>query len=71
MSKSGALKVVNAVLAILILTQAGSGFFAIEIGHEAFEVIHKGGAAVLLVCIAVHIGLNWGWVKTAYRRRHS
>jgi hypothetical protein len=68
MSKSGALKVVNALLAVLIVTQMASGFFGRDIGMRAFNIIHRDGAIVLMVVAVAHIYLNWNWVKSAFKR---
>ena len=70
MSKPTALKIVNAILAVLIVTQMGSGFLGREIGREAFDIIHRGGAVVLLIVAVLHIILNWNWVKAAFGK-HS
>lgn len=71
MGKIAALKLVNALLAVLIVTQAGSGFLSDEIGPNAFNIVHRGGAIVLLVCVAAHIALNWNWVKMVLGKRRS
>jgi len=71
MGKATALKIVNAILAVLIVTQAGSGFFRAQIGREAFEIVHEGGAVVLLLCVAAHIALNWNWVRMVFGRHHA
>jgi hypothetical protein len=69
MTKGRALKVVNAVLGVLIVTQAASGLLADEIGHEAFEVVHVGGGLLLVACAVGHVWMNWGWVKANYFKR--
>jgi hypothetical protein len=68
MSKSGALKVVNALLAVLIVTQIGSGYYGMSMGSAAFDFIHRGGAVVLMVVAVAHIYLNWNWVKMVFKR---
>jgi hypothetical protein len=69
MTRNGLLKAVNAVLAVLVVTQTASALLAGTIGHEAFEVVHKGGGALLLALIVVHVALNWNWVKMSFGRR--
>jgi hypothetical protein len=68
MSKSGALKVVNALLAVLIVTQVASGYYGMGMGPKAFDIIHRGGAIVLIVLVVAHLWLNWNWIKMAFRR---
>jgi hypothetical protein len=68
MSKSGALKLVNAILAVLIVTQVGSGYYGMGMGRTAFDIVHRGGAVVLMVVAVAHLYLNWNWIKMAFRR---
>jgi hypothetical protein len=69
MRKGTILKVINAVLGVLIVTQASSGLLADEIGETAFDAIHIGGGILLVACAVGHVGLNWGWVKANYFKR--
>ncbi len=66
MNRNKALKVVNAVLFVLIINQMVGGFFYWGISHELFQWGHKRAGMLLAVVIAVHLGLNWNWVKTSY-----
>ncbi|HBM15611.1 MAG TPA: hypothetical protein DD381_04600 [Lentisphaeria bacterium] len=67
--KQKILKVLNALLAILILTQLLSGIFRKEIGKELFELIHEKGVILLIIVIIIHIILNWGWIKNSYFKK--
>ena len=69
MSKNTALKITNAVLAVLILTQMLSGFFRASIPYKAFSIVHKDGAIVLLIVVITHIILNRNWIVSAYFRK--
>jgi len=64
MKKNTMLKVINPVLAVLIVTQALSGLLRDQLSHEAFEVIHEGGGVVLVIASILHVILNWPWVRT-------
>ncbi len=64
MKKNTILKVTNPILALLIVTQALSALLHDQIGPEAFEFIHEGGGVVLVVVSAIHLALNWAWVRT-------
>lgn len=69
MSKGQALKIINAALAVLIITQVASGFLMDEIGETAFGIVHIGGGLLLVACVITHTALNWGWVKANYFKR--
>ena len=63
MDKNTALKIVNPILALLILNQPFSGFLYSVTHWEAFEDLHVGGGIALLVLSAIHLMLNWTWVR--------
>lgn len=63
------LKVLNPILAILIINQALTGLMADQLSHEAFEVLHEGGGLLLVIVAAAHLFLNWGWVKASFFRK--
>jgi len=67
--KQTILKIVNIILAILILSQFLSGFFRKLIGKELFDLIHEKGALVLIAVLVIHILFNWGWIKNTYFRK--
>jgi hypothetical protein len=69
MNKKSALKFINVVIAILILNQVTTGVAGKLIGKEAFAVLHKGGAFILLTGVIIHIILNWGWVRSAFSNK--
>jgi len=66
MNKQKALKVVNAILAldfaVLILTV----LFRSALPYELYQVAHPIPGYLLLVLVAAHLYLNWGWVKQNY-----
>jgi hypothetical protein len=69
MNKKTALKIVNIIIALLILNQAASAMLHDLIGHEAFEVLHEGGGFALLSGVIIHVILNWGWVKSTFVKK--
>jgi hypothetical protein len=69
MSKKTALKILNIIIAILILNQAASAVLRGLIGREAFEILHEGGGSVLLIGVIFHVILNWGWVKSTFFKK--
>jgi protein-S-isoprenylcysteine O-methyltransferase Ste14 len=66
MNKNSALKVVNPVLAILMLNQPFSGLLYSVTDWDTFESLHIGGGILLVVLAAVHLMLNWKWVSTNF-----
>ncbi|MBC8206291.1 MAG: DUF4405 domain-containing protein [Kiritimatiellales bacterium] len=69
MKRSTALKVINPILAVLVISQLLSGIFGHSLPYKAFEVLHRGGGYVLAVVIVLHLILNWNWVKATYFKR--
>jgi hypothetical protein len=69
MSKIKALKVVNVILLVLLINQAATGMLGMKLPHWAFEWGHKRAAIVLLTVAAVHLILNWNWIKANYFRK--
>ncbi|MBN1627296.1 MAG: hypothetical protein JW944_12305 [Deltaproteobacteria bacterium] len=66
MSKKTALKIVNIIIALLILNQAASAILRRLIGREAFEILHEGGGIFLIIGVIIHVILNWGWVRAQF-----
>lgn len=69
MNKKTGIKIVNIIIAVLILNQAASAILRGLIGREAFEVLHEGGGILLLMGIILHVILNWGWVRVQYFKK--
>jgi len=57
---------------VLVVTQVLSVIFGEQLSYKAFELIHKGGGALLLIGIGLHVILNWSWVRASLLvRRHA
>lgn len=63
MDKNTVLRVVNPVLAILLLNQPFSAFLSEVTGWDFFEGLHVLGGVLLLCAAAIHLVLNWKWVE--------
>ncbi|HNS20652.1 MAG TPA: hypothetical protein PKH24_09140 [Sedimentisphaerales bacterium] len=59
------MRILNPILAVLVVTQALSVIFGEHLSYKAFEVIHEGGGMLLLIGIALHVVLNWKWVRAS------
>jgi hypothetical protein len=66
MKKTTALKIINPLIAILILNQISTGILHQFFNHEVFEIIHEVGGIALFIGVLIHLILNWNWVKTSY-----
>lgn len=71
MKKSTVLKILNPILAVLLVSQAVTGIFHARIPYETYEIVHGGGGYLFVAGVALHILLNWSWVKATYLRRKS
>ena len=69
MKRNTLLKIINPVLALLVINQILTGLFGHSLSHEAFEILHKDGGFVLAGVAALHLILNWNWVKANYFKR--
>jgi len=63
MTKNRAHKMLNPILAVLILNQAVTAALHDFLPDEVFEVLHGGGGALLAVGVLLHVILNWSWVR--------
>jgi hypothetical protein len=63
MDKNAALRRVNPLLGILLLNQPFSIILGALTGWDAFEVLHIVGGIGLLILAAIHVKLNWAWVR--------
>lgn len=70
MRKTGVLKIVNPVIALLLLCQVCTALLMITLGDEIFETIHKTGGILLAAGALLHLSLNWNWVKASYFGNH-
>jgi hypothetical protein len=63
MNKRNLLKIVNVLLAVLILNQATTALIHDLLPKDTFEFLHEGGGVAMFVAALVHVYLNWAWVK--------
>jgi len=60
--KQKILKIVNPVLFLLVVYQGITGIFREQM-YSHFKAVHPVVGALLLLAAAVHLVLNWSWVK--------
>ena len=66
MNKPKALKIVNPILGLLMVSQCLSGMLAELLPPIWFEVLHQGGGLLLILVAALHVILNWPWIRATY-----
>jgi hypothetical protein len=71
MKKKTALKIANPLLALFMINQALTGIFHLELSHRAFKTFHEQAGYVLITLAAIHLALNWNWVKTQFTPQHK
>ena len=71
MNRQHVLKLLNPVLALLFVNQIVTGMSGTSLSHEAFEILHKGGAIILSLAVATHVILNGNWIKAQYFRKRN
>jgi hypothetical protein len=75
MTKASALKIVNPVLAGVAVLQAATAilftFFSEVIPYGQVRLIHLITGYVLFGIVALHIYLNWTWIKSTFFKKRS
>lgn len=66
MSRTGWLKIVNPVLFLSVLWQTATGAAYLLGWGEQVEAPHLAGGLLMALAAALHLALNWGWVKPIY-----
>ena len=64
MKRNTMLKILNPLLALLVVSQVSTGIFQENMPKETFEWVHATGGFSLAVGSLLHVVLNWNWVKT-------
>ena len=71
MKKNTILKIVNPVIALLLLCQVCTALLMILIGHGAVGEFHEIGGIFLALGALLHLILNWNWVKASYFKKRG
>lgn len=69
MSKNNALRIINVVLLVLLINQIIGAAVYPRISFALFEWGHERAGILLAVIAAVHLILNWNWVKANYFKK--
>ena len=68
MDKSATLRIINPLLAILLLNQPFSIILGALTHWDVIKDLHIVGGIGLLILAAIHLMLNWGWVRMNFLR---
>jgi hypothetical protein len=66
MNKQKALKIVNILLALMVVGIMTSAISHDFIDEAIFEKVHPLGGFILILLVVIHLILNWSWVKSVY-----
>jgi hypothetical protein len=66
MTRNTALKILNPLLACLALSQILSGLLRGFLPWDTFKLVHLTGGVSLAAAAALHVVLNWNWIKANY-----
>ena len=71
MSKNKALKIVNIVLAALVINQIAGAFLFAKgaFSYPVFVWLHKRAVWALMAAVLAHLILNWNWIKSNYFKK--
>ena len=69
--KKFALKILNLVIALLLLNQVLTALLSGALSRGLFEKVHETGGFLLFLGVVFHLLLNWGWVKATYLKRRE
>ena len=69
MNRISVLKIVNPVLGVLVLNQVLTGVLHGVLPRDLFQVLHQASGLAVAAVVALHVGLNWNWIKANYFRR--
>ena len=69
MKRNTVLKILNPILALLLLNQLLTGLFHKALSHETFEILHGGNGILVALAALLHVILNWNWVRANFFKR--
>ncbi|RJP85614.1 MAG: hypothetical protein C4518_16085 [Desulfobacteraceae bacterium] len=69
--KQAILKIINPVLAVLMLNQILTAALHGVIHRKAYAFFHEGGGILLAGLSVLHVLLNWKWVQANFFKKPS
>jgi len=71
MKTNSLLKILNPILAVLVLNQVLTALLRDSLSLQAFAALHQGGGIILAVGSVLHLTLNWNWVRANFRKKKA
>ena len=68
MNRPRLLKIVNVVLFLCVLNQITTGLTSDWLNKDVFAALHPVGGVLVAIFAALHVILNWAWVKSNFIR---
>ena len=69
MKKGEQLKIVNAILLLFFVIQAGSGILHSVIPHKIFYPLHEWVGRGLVLLVVIHVVYNFNWIKSNFLKK--
>jgi hypothetical protein len=69
MNKIAWLKLINTLLLVSFLAQVASSLLLIFRFSETAATFHKYNGLLFILLASLHIGLNWGWIRSVMFKR--
>ncbi len=67
--KNTALRILNPIIGLLVLSQVSTGLLNDNLPDWLFPIVHEAGGILLAIGVALHVTLNFGWVRSNYLKR--
>jgi hypothetical protein len=66
MKRNNLLKILNPLLLVFFVNQAITVIFRDSLSYKVFDIFHKAAGGIFLCLIALHLILNFNWIKANY-----
>ncbi|MEE4311116.1 MAG: hypothetical protein V2J62_04545 [candidate division KSB1 bacterium] len=69
MKNQKALKIVNIILVVLLIWIMITVVIRDMIDRAVFDKIHPLGGFLFIICVSLHVVLNFGWIENTYFKK--
>ena len=71
MKRNNMLKFLNPILGVLFVNQVLTGILHEALPHKVYEIMHGGGGFIFTAIAALHLAMNWNWVRANFFKSNS